>query len=83
MGLFTVLREPIELNELTPIPPKVNTGILKSPSTIGSIFEMVYWIYFFYSPFFCSYINIYSISSNFLAISSCCGYLLAFLFVIV
>lgn len=82
MGLFTLLRDPIELNEFTPIPPKVKTGILKSPSTIGSIFEAVYWIYFFYSPFFCSYIRISSISSNFLAISSWRGYLLGFLFVI-
>jgi hypothetical protein len=31
IGLFTFFNEPIELNEFTPIPPKVNTGILKSP----------------------------------------------------
>lgn len=31
IGLFTFFNEPIELNELTPIPPKVKTGILKSP----------------------------------------------------
>ena len=30
MGLFTFLREPIVLKELTPMPPKVKTGILKS-----------------------------------------------------
>lgn len=83
IGLFTFLRDPIELNEFTPMPPKVKTGILKSPSTIGSIFEAVYWIYFFYSPFFCSYIKISSISSNFFAISSWRGYLLGFLFVII
>lgn len=36
IGLLTFFREPIELKELTPMPPKVKTGILKSPSKEGS-----------------------------------------------
>lgn len=83
IGLFTFFNDPIELKEFTPIPPNVNTGILKSVSAAGSILDAVYWIYFFYSSFFCSYIKIYSISSNFFAISSWCGSLLGFLLAIV
>jgi hypothetical protein len=35
IGLFTFFKDPIELKEFTPIPPKVKTGILKSVSTVG------------------------------------------------
>jgi hypothetical protein len=39
IGLFTFFREPIVLKEFTPIPPNVKTGILKSFSAEGYIFD--------------------------------------------